>query len=399
MNRFQALPLGLIGMAGIIGVSKVSAADTDIASSRALMQSAEQRSSFLTDEPPIITLSGQLQFRYQANFRDDQPTNAGGGTDDDVTVGFVMRRAKIAAKAKVTDTIHANIQLAFNRSTGLAALETAEINWKLTDDWTLRFGQFKSPFLREELVSSKRQLTSERSPVNETFNQDYSQGVELNYAQESWRLAFMVSDGFNTDNTRFNSAMESDIALTARAEVLLGDAGFKQYKQFTSFRGVTQGAMLGLAGHWQSMGDTNPSLPNSMDMTTITGDFSFVADGWNLYAAGIWRNMDVTAATSADDFGVVVQGGVFISDADEIFARYSGFFPDDFDGAADFNSLTVGWNRYISPESHAAKLTVDLTYHFDAVTGSGIATSDGHNLLTDTNDGQLGLIAQVQLLF
>jgi hypothetical protein len=157
--------------------------------------------------------------------------------------------------------------------------------------------------------------------------------------------------------------------------------------------------MLGLAGHWQSMGDTNPSAATSMDMTTLTADFSFVGDGWNAYAAGIWRNMDMTAATSADDFGVVVQGGVFVSDQDELFARYDGFFPDDFAGATDFNTITVGWNRYFIPESHAAKFTLDLTYHFDAVTSSGIATSDGHNLLADVNDGQIGLIAQVQILF
>jgi len=131
----------------------------------------------------------------------------------------------------------------------------------------------------------------------------------------------------------------------------------------------------------------------------VTADFSFVGDGWNAYAAGIWRNMDVSAVTSTDDFGVILQGGVFITDVDEIFGRYDGFFPDDFAGATDFNSVTFGWNHYFSPESHAAKLTVDCTYHFDAVTGSGIKTSDGHNLLADTNDGQIGIIAQVQLVF
>jgi phosphate-selective porin O/P len=361
-----------------------------------LMQDAGERSSFLTDKPPVITLGGQLQFRYQANFRD----SAGLATaDNDTTIGFVMRRSKIFGKAKVTDDITAHFQFAFDRKSGTAALETAEISWKLGDGFKLRMGQFKSPLLREELVSSKRQLASERSAVNETFNQDFSQGVEIDYTKDKWRGAVMVSDGFGTDNTAFNSATEADFAVTGRVEFLLGEASFKQFKQFTSFRGATRGAMIGVAGHWQTRGDTNPSLVNTVDQTTVTADFSFVGSGWNVYAAGIWRNRDVSAVTSADDFGVIVQGGVFITDDDEIFGRYDGFFPDDYAGATDFNSVTFGWNHYFSPESHAAKFTVDCTYHLDVVTGSGIKTSDGHNLLADTNDGQFGIIAQMQLVF
>lgn len=386
------------GLATLIlaaGASAQTITDADQATSVALRQDAAAKSA-MTRESTKMKISGQLQFRYQANFRDD----AGLATpDNDTTIGFTSRRSKITTSVEVTSAISAEIQFAFDRKTGLAMLEIAEIEWELDDDFTLRIGQFKSPLLREELMSSKRQLASERSAVNETFNQDFSQGIELDYANDKWRGAIMISDGFNTDNTAFNSAKESDIAITGRAEILLGEASFKQFKQFTSFRGATQGAMLGLAGHWQSMGDTNPSAATSTDMTTLTADLSFVGNGWNAYAAGIWRNMDVSAATSSDDFGLVVQGGVFVSDQDELFARYDGFYPDDDAGATDFNTITVGWNRYFIPESHAAKFTLDLTYHFDAVTGSGIATSDGHNLLADVNDGQIGIIAQMQILF
>jgi len=395
----HCLPVTIVLVAGVVPVALgrgIDETNGDLARAARLMQDAGERSSFLTDEPPVITLGGQLQFRYQANFRD----SAGLATpDNDTTIGFVMRRSKIFGKAKVTDDITAQFQLAFSRSSGTAALGTAEISWKLNDDFKLRLGQFKIPLLREELVSSMRQLASERSAVNETLNQDYGQGVEIDYTKANWRGKVMVSDGFNTDNTAFNSAKEADFAVTGRVEFLLGEASFKQFKQFTSFRGAAQGAMVGVAGHWQTRGDTNPSLASSVDMSTVTADFSFVGDGWNAYAAGIWRNMDVSAVTSTDDFGVIVQGGVFITDIDELFGRYDGFFPDDYAGATDFNSVTFGWNHYFSPESHAAKLTVDCTYHFDAVTGSGIKTSDGHNLLADANDGQIGIIAQVQLLF
>ena len=57
--------------------------------------------------------------------------------------------------------------------------------------WKLRFGQFKAPFMREELVSSSRQQTAERSLVNEEFNQDRSQGVELSLEQDQMRFMVM----------------------------------------------------------------------------------------------------------------------------------------------------------------------------------------------------------------
>lgn len=353
------------------------------------------RDSFILDEPATIELSGHIQFRYQTNLRDDAGLAM---PDNDTTTGFLLRRTKLAAKIMVTETISGKIQLAFNRGTGDAALEEGEIVWKVAEDWTVRMGQFKIPLLREALVSSKRQLSTERSAIHAEFTQDYSQLVEVDYKAERFRAAVAISDGINSDNTLFNGAMEADFALTGRAEYRLGEAGFKQFDQFTSFRGATRGAMIGVAGHWQTMGDTNPSLPASMDMTTVTADLSLVGSGWNGYVAGVWRSMDIGAVT-ADDLGVVAQGGVFVADDDELFARYQGFFPDDFAGATDLHGVTVGWNHYFSPESHAAKFTLDVTYWFDPITSSTIATSDGHNLMADANDGQLALTAQVQLLF
>ncbi len=398
-KSFFRSPVGLIILAtATAGAFGYGVDDTNgrLARESRLMQDAGGRALFLTDEPPKIKLGGQLKFRYQANFRD----SAGLATaDNDTTIGFVTRRSKIYGKMTVSDGISAHFQLGFDRASGSAVLEIGEIIWKFGDGFRFRAGQFKEPLLREELVSSKRQLASERSAVNETLNQDYSQGIELEYSEDKWRGAVMISDGFASDNTAFTSESEADFAVTGRVEFLLGDASFKQFKQFTSFRGSTHGAMVGVAGHWQTRGDTNPSLASAVDQTTVTADFSFVGDGWNVYAAGIWRNMDVSAVTSADDFGVVVQGGVFITDDDELFARYDGFFPDDYAGATDFNTVTFGWNHYFLPESHAAKLTVDASYHFNVVDGSGIRVSDGHNLLADTNDGQFGIIAQFQLLF
>jgi len=103
-----------------------------------------------------------------------------------------------------------------------------------------------------------------------------------------------------------------------------------------------------------------------------------------------------------DDYGIVLQGGMFVSDADEVFARWSTVMPDSDIGAGsdgDYSDVTIGWNHFMIPESHAAKFTLAMTYSLDAVDASIVETSEGHNLFADSEDGQVGLIAQFQVLF
>jgi hypothetical protein len=319
-------------------------------------------------------------------------------------MGFSVRRAKVAVSGDVTDNIKGNISMAFNRNSGAAALEDAYADWAINDDLTLRMGQFKAQLIREENVSSKRQLASERSVVNETLNMDRSQGIEAHFGGDSWRGAVGFTDGVNSDNTAFNSAAEADYAFNARFEFLLGgDAEWSQFKQFTSWRGSTAGGMMGAAVGYQSIGDTNPSNPaGSSEATTVTVDYSWVADGWNAYVAGIWANGSPATGADIDVYGIVAQGGFFVTDQDELFARWDVFMTDDAAAPADedFHTITVGWNHYLVPESHAAKFTLDMNYYLDATTlSTGVVTSDGHNLLADSEDGQIALTAQFQFLF
>jgi hypothetical protein len=390
------------GLAVVLSTVSGSLASTDIEELRSysLAEAAASYEALNVSNAANIKVAVQVQSRYQFNVRDDMSTTLA-SPDDDTTMGFVIRRAKVALSGDITENMKGKLQFAFNRSTGAAALEDAVVAWSVNDDLTVRIGQFKPGVLREELVSSKQQLSAERSATNETFNQDYAQGVEFGFGGDNWRGAVSFNDGFNTDNTAFNSAAEADFGVSGRVEFLVGDADFGQFKQFTSFRGSNSGGMIGLAAHHQSMGDTNPSTTLTTDMTTLTGDFSWVADGWNAFVAGVWRSMD-NGTTTIDDTGLVVQGGLFVSDSDEIFARYSAVFADSANGPGsdeDYSDLTVGWNHYLVPESHAAKLTIAGTYSFDATTTSVVSTSDGHNLLPDSEDGQFGIIAQLQFLF
>jgi hypothetical protein len=394
-TKLTALAAAVAASAGLAQAGS----DLSLARSYELNNDASQYDALLSQSNlSNVKVKAQVQARYQYNSRDDAALG-----DNDTTMGFSLRRTKIEVSGDVTDNISGKVKMSFSRSTGSASLNDAYAKWKVNDDLTLKIGQFKQQIIREENLSSSRQLAVERSAVNETFNQNYSQGIEAHFGGDAWRGAIGFTDGFGSANTAFNSSAEADYALNARFEFLFGDAEWDQFKQFTSWRGSTQGSMLGAGIAYQSMGDTNPSAAMETEMTTATIDYSFVGDGWNFYAAGIWQNVD-TGTTDNDDTGVVVQGGMFVSDQDELFARWDAIFPDSNranDG--DFNALAFGWNHFFVAESHAAKLTIQVDVYLDesdaASTIVSTSSSGGHNLLSSTEDGQFGITAQMQFLF
>lgn len=395
-TKLTAMAAAVVATAGLAQAGS----DLSLARSYELNNDASQYDALLSQSNlSNIKVKAQVQARYQYNSRDDASLG-----DDDTTMGFSLRRTKVEVSGDVTDNISGKVKFAFDRggtNAGQAFLEDAYATWKVNDDLKLKIGQFKQQLIREENLSSSRQLLVERSAMNETFNQAFSQGIEAHFGGDAWRGAIGFTDGFNSRNTAFNSGSEADYAINARFEFLFGDAQWDQFKQFTSWRGSTQGSMLGAGIAFQSMGDTNPSLASDVEMTTATIDYSFVGDGWNFYAAGIWQNND-NGTTDTDDLGVVVQAGMFMSDQDELFARWDGVFPDSNQASnEDFNALAFGWNHYFTAESHAAKFTLQLDYYLDESSASIVSTSStgGHNLLSSAEDGQFGITAQMQFLF
>lgn len=342
-----------------------------------------------------LKISGQTQFQYNINLRDDDTLG-----DDDTTIGFQMRRTRINVENQVTDSIKAKIQMDFAREGGSASLQEAYADWTVNDGLKLRIGHQKLHFWRETTLGSTKQLTAEESATSSVFSQGYSQMVEAWFGGDSWRGWVAFSDGFDSANTSFDSSDEADYALTGRAEFKFGDADWKQFDQYTSWRGSASGGMVGVAAHWQTAGDTNPSSSSSTDTFSVTADFSWVADGWNAAIAGVWRSVD-DGSTDQDDYGILAQAGVFLSDQFELFGRYDVVLTDDDLSADDFSTVTGGFNYYITPESHAAKFTMQVAYYLDAVdlTGGVVSPSDGLHLLADGEDGQIALTTQLQLLF
>ncbi len=368
---------------------------------------------FIAGDGFRLNVGGQLQFRYIANFRDNNSANS-----DDFSNGFQTRRTKLDFNGEVNKDWFFRVLVAADREDGGVGLEEAFAGYKFANGVKARVGQFKLPLLREELVSSSRQLAVERSLVNEVFTQDRSQGIELAYATETWRIAGAFSDGLDSENTDFNDSGpssglpfivrgEAEYAITARAEFMISGNDWKMWDDFTSKKGQDFGFLLGVAAHYQLSTQTpNPSDVDT-DVLQFTIDASLEGDSWNVFGAFIYRWEEQSALGTSDtdlsDMGFVLQAGWRFAENTEVFARYEGLLVDEdrFGGGEEtFSFLTIGLNQYYA--GHAAKATVDLVYSFEETSNlisTGILPNTGTGLLGDVEEGEFVIRAQFQLLF
>lgn len=414
-----------------------SGLDLDRAYASELRADAENRASLLSmDERSNITVSAVLQARYMFSSRDERAGGALG--DDDTTSGFDIPRAQIRMSGRVSDSISGHLSFDFGaaefngRSTaGTGTLLTAYAAWALDDAWTLLIGQWHNPVVAEEAIEAEYGLAVERSVMNEFFNPGYTQGVAAAYTSDNWKFVGAFSDGVsyigndNTANSPFNSGAENDFGLTARADLLIAGT-WDRFGGFSSWRGSNYGLKIGAGFHYQQQGDTNPDTgtwgvlggisTDSVDVTLWTVDAMVQGDGWNVFAAYVGHliEVDPTTGTVPDlvNHGVMVQGGLFVSDQAEIFGRYDALFLDsDLSNLAgttgeDFHYLTAGVNYYLVPESYAARFTVDAVYSLDdsdtldalGPTPGGFNGPSTTGVL-GTSDGELVLRAQMTLVF
>lgn len=407
-----------------VGVAQAAQSNDEVrAIVSEMMADAETRSSllaggdaghdgkfFIAGDGFRLNVGGQIQFRYVMNFRDDE-------NDDDFSNGFQARRTKLDFNGVINKDWDFRVLGAFDRDGGDFGLEEAWGRYSFGNGIKFRWGQFKLPMLREELVSSSKQLAAERSLTNEAFTQDRSQGIEFSSEYENWRWAFAFSDGLDSENTDFNdsgpntvppfrTAGESEYAFTGRVE-WMGSGNWDMFQDFTAAKGQDFGFLLGAAAHWQQSTQTNDALDVDTDTLQFTVDASLEGDSWNLYGAFVYRWQEFSPLGAGDtdlsDFGAIIQGGWRFSENTEVFARWDAIFADEdrFTASEDnFHFLTVGFNQYYA--GHAAKATIDAVYSINDTSNlisSGLLSDTGTGLLGDTEEGEVALRLQMQLLF
>lgn len=414
--------------------------DLDRAYASELRAESDSRSSFLgANTATGLDVEVMMQTRYTANFRDEQPGATPFG-DNDTTIGFTIPRAQVRLSGQVSDNISGRVvfdfgdaELAGRNAAGSAVLLEAYAAWAVNEQFSLLIGQWHNPVVGEEYIAPEKGLAVERSVTNEFFNPGYTQGVAGIFSGDNWRFIAAIADGATyfgdagSINSPFNSSGENDFGITGRFDYVVSGT-WDQFGDFTSWRGSNYGLKLGAGGHWQTKGNTNPgTIPNTIlgsldeiDITLWTLDAMVQGDGWNVFAQYIGHHIDATPTTGTlpdiTNHGVIVQGGVFVNDQTELFARYDALFlEEDLEALTggtetDLHFLTAGFNYYLVPESHAAKFTADVLYSFSNtdvldvfdLTGAGATPGNFNGPTTGLlglSDGELAVRGQMTLVF
>ncbi|MCE9619734.1 MAG: OprO/OprP family phosphate-selective porin [Planctomycetes bacterium] len=407
-----------------------------------------------------LVVGGQLQARYALSRLSSASLNGfnpAAGVQRTAR-GFELRRVKLDFLGNVVDpswtyrvTVIYNSYGATAGAAGTASptagsganvatssIEDAWISKDFGGGIALKLGQFKSPFNREELVSSKYQQCIERSLVNQLFTMKFTQGLALTAKGDNLMGVISFNDGGNDANTsavigNTNTAANagySQYALTGRVQ-WLAFGNWKQFDILTSPRGDAQGLMFGGGFNWQRGGVGDGTAPVSADgdvaLFTYTADAQWMLGGANIFAS-FFGNLASSAAAGTPattvgspvhTYGATLQGGYFISDEVELYGRFEWYDtlgngrnnmryvaagPVSNPFSSQHNTLyTVGLNWYIAGKM--IKLSTDLGYAVNGVMftngfyNQSIAGADYRQDSAIGNGGQFVFRSQLQLLF
>jgi len=297
------------------------------------------------DSPITLDVNGFVQTRFIYN--------SGGSVE--ANHGFDIPRARLEFSGKVYDF---DYRVSGEWSDGG--------NFDLKDAWgstdlagvNFKFGQFKSPFMKSELVSASNLLAVDRSLVTYTFGQGRSQGIQFGKDFGDLRLRASYNDGFNSAN---GAGVQNGYALNARADY-----------------DVTDWMTVGGAISWNDLDTT--------DFWTYTIDTGLVFGGFNLDASYVGRNQD-----AGNDWATQFQASYFVTDEVQPFARYEyGSLP----GEEDLSLVTAGFNYHFNDN---VKWTTDVGYSLNGIGVGWDTANTGWNSSTDS--GEYLIRTQIQVRF
>lgn len=356
----------------------------------------EGRGFFLSNEDGSfdVNIGLKTQFRGIYNNKDSADEN---------TFGFEATRTRLtfdghAGNPDLTYLINAEFD-----SDGAFTLLDAWGNWALGNGWDWGWGQGYAPFLHEDQVDNFQQLAIERSYVEAWFSPGRTQGTWLHYANDTMDFWVSVNDGgtitpggINAGNLNTPFAADgTDYAFTARAQAVLVGGNKAQFDDYTSWSTDETAVLVGAAIHWQNgefgtLAEEVQTVSWTIDATAEFGQGNVAA-----YIVGLSTDPHSDAATSFDQFGVVVQGGYHIvPDKFEVFGRWEWMDLDNAVAEDNINLMTVGVNYYFG-RHHGWKWSTDFVYAFDTVPVS----SSNIGLIADAlgDEDQWAIRSQMQI--
>lgn len=349
-----------------------------------------------------LNIGLMAQLRAVWNQRD----RADGGTLDESLFGFENTRTKIDFDGHMFDeSIMYRIEGNFSYSGGGFALEDAYVGKQYDNGWSAAMGQFRDPFLYEEMIRPENQLPVERSTVANITNTGITQGILLCYESDEAHFAFSFNDGaaistmgLNGDTRNTAWAFDgNEYSFTARGDFNLG-GDWADFEDFTARDNAAEtSTRIGAAINFQDneYGTTAEEVQSLS--WTIDGQME-TNTGFNLFASltGLSTDPNSSSASSVDQLGVVVQGGMYVDENNEweLFGRWEYYDFDSVFGPSspdEVNLLTVGVTRYV--HGNNLKWTTDVVFGLEEMPISDPMAG----LLSDDSDqdGQIALRSQI----
>jgi hypothetical protein len=361
-----------------------------------------------------LMIGGMLQVRWIWNYHDQSQAAADPAK---IRYGWELTRTRLTFSGHVfsrdlqylirSDFARADLS-ATNLTGGQDTLLDAWIRYLLNDQWSLRVGQFKLPFNREELVLPQYQQVIERSLVNQSLNIGRSQGIELVWATNAFRVAVATSAGGQDNFGGFNlvgnppintpwNAPTSSYSFTGRFENLVAGQ-WEQFKQMTSPPGDPFGLMWGVAAHVQEGVYTGAPGPRDEESWfAACADISADWGGSNLFASLIYQYIDDPEFDIFNVIGATVQGGMYFTEKLEGYARLEyGWVSSNF-SFPDLWVITLGGNYYFDGQD--IKLSADVGFGLNQVSSAWDSNIAGWRLDSPGAEPQIVFRTQLQLLF
>lgn len=322
---------------------------------------------------------------------------------------------------------------------GAFRLLDAYMRAELDEEFSLKFGQFKLPFAREQMIDAEYQLAVARSTISEHLGVGYSQGVELDWNADNARAMVAFSNG-GTDNLYgvlkaagtepMNSVYGSDSvdwAFTGRFEWKLAGR-WDQFRSMTSPPGDEFAMLAGIAGTAQEGDPETGNQENSNKPNTwygMTADLTAMYGGATFFGSVFYHYTDSGSAyvEGANNFGppttfdiggthawgLTLQGSYYVAPKWEVFARYeygsatiNGIDEitdptgtTTLDNGNPLSIITTGFNYYLDGEE--LKWSSDVGFALDAVDGVWWNGPNGWRASAD--GGEVVFRSQLQIAF
>lgn len=331
-----------------------------------------------------LRVLGMIEWRYAMALR----SNSGG---DDGEHGFETASTRFGFVGNIVDPSWQFKIWTGHSSSGSYSPFDATITKVLNPNWSVTFGTSKVPFLREYLVSETVITFPDRTPLANVFGGGYTDGIWINYKKDNLRAVLSLNDGMSTSYTAHTVDSDAEgLAMTGRVEMLLaGD--WKQSGDIEAWVNENPFLMIGGAVHYQQ-GEYGTTTDEAQQLSwTIDGNLKF--KGFSLAAAVMGKHISNTLIEK-DQYGALLQGGLFLTPDVELIARYA-WGDSDVNSEEDLSIVSVGLSKFFKGQS--LKLTGELGYALNPVASSW--TFAGWQTDAAGESGQIMARAELHLLF